>query len=66
MATRRISAFGRGVALGLAGGVVVSRFSLGFGISTNAMFGGVGVAGFAQLVNSSAHNIVIKAYRIIR
>jgi hypothetical protein len=64
MATLRISAVGGVVAVGMDWGVDVSCLLDGFGISTNAMLGGVGVAAFAQLVKISAQSIAITACRI--
>ena len=64
MATRRVSAFGR-LVVGMAWGAEVSMATPGFGISMNAILGGVGVAVFAQLVNSSVQNIAITARRVI-
>lgn len=48
------------VAVGMAWGVDASCFLSGFGMSTKAMLGGVGVAGFAQLENSRANAITTK------
>jgi hypothetical protein len=46
--------------VGLAWDANVSCFGSGFGMSTRAMLDGVGVAGSAQLNNSSAHTIKTK------
>ena len=59
-----VLAFGRNVAVGLAGDTGVCWFGSGFGMETRAMLDGVGVAGpaglDAQLENINAHTIRTK------
>jgi len=53
-------AVGRYVAVGMAWEVNASGFFSGFGMSTKAMLGGVGVADFAQLEKIRAYTITTK------
>lgn len=60
METLMISAFGRYVAVGLAGVGCDSCVLPGFGMSKKAMLDGAGVAGAVQLENKKAHRMMMK------
>ena len=55
METVNILGVGMDVAVDMAGEVDATWFLSGFGMTTKAMLGGGGAAGFAQLENSRAN-----------
>ena len=59
--TSIIVASGIYVAVGGVGGVAVASSPAGFGISANAIFGGVAVVGAAQLESASRQSITNRA-----